>query len=684
MMLWANTRPMRPIARIPDWASFAVEFLSLLLTILALASGHPFVALAFGALATSVLVAIFLQRPGKPAPAPPAVPGLARVSDFLMGIPGQGRPLAARPAGPGAEDFQKGRIFRPREVNELIGDLLVPGAVRVIYGPPASGKSAILRYVGWEIWKKRDDIWIVDVDASLGRETVPAVRALGGILLVDNAHRNLPFVEALLSTPARQSVLITSRQIDLGARGSGFPRFAQAYAEGLPINSRRISGELITLRLKEIDFAQDPERVRSALRSFGLDLWHLEMALQAFTAKGLEPQTIAEAWDAIVLHMRQWLQVDLPRETGSPHAAEIIFALAAFYQFEIAPDEAFLVSPNGLGLDLAVLEALSQSGEIVRERGRVRLHHSTLSALYLDAFRAEWWYMPALEPRGLTTETAIHLAFARARPSRVLEQLARIAEQWPSELSLAMVAKLGRSQEAREALQDSLSGGISSMEEADLVAAVLGIEFLDGPLVSPDVKAILENSVIQSAKSVDESIRTMAAAMLWTATRDPSRGPRATDELVGLLADPSPRVRKRALTSLVEDNVTMSLPQRSRAFEEALSDARRGEPDAIGQMAFLADGLGPPAFGRILDLIGTAVMKDAPTQRSAAGAAIETLLESGGDPEPLLGLLAILSRSPEEEVRRSAASAASVAEDLGLLEGSPHEEAMAALLERTS
>jgi hypothetical protein len=279
-----------------------------------------------------------------------------------------------RSSGPAWVDFQGGFVCERPEVADIIARLKQEDIVAV-KGAPASGKSSVLRNVGYRLAAEGADVRFLGLRTLPVNQVSEISKIRHGFILVDDAHLNLGFVESLLLNRPNAKIILACRDINL--RRSFGPTTDYKLAEYLDKATTikaADAAEQILQRFEEKRRAI-PLELRSALTRN--DLWMMAWQLKSIESHG----SIEE--ESVLTTVKEY--VESIQACARPE--NILLPASAFFEYETAVRKPFL---DSLSVEGAV-KALEAQGEVVvivsGTRDYVALHHSEVAAVYQRAFR---------------------------------------------------------------------------------------------------------------------------------------------------------------------------------------------------------------------------------------------------------------------------------------------------------
>jgi len=100
-------------------------------------------------------------------------------------------------------DYEQGFIVERKEVDEIINKLET-NKVQLVLGAPASGKSIILKNVGYKLAGEGRKVYVVELkkhpkdEIKLFFENIPQIDDDNPIFIIDDAHLNISECERLI------------------------------------------------------------------------------------------------------------------------------------------------------------------------------------------------------------------------------------------------------------------------------------------------------------------------------------------------------------------------------------------------------------------------------------------------------------------------------------------------------
>jgi hypothetical protein len=286
-------------------------------------------------------------------------------------------------------DFEEGFIVEREEVDEIIKKLENDN-IHLVLGEPASGKSVILKNIGFKLAKENKDAYIVALkkysrdDVKRYFEDILEIKDEKAVFIVDDAHLLPMDCERLVSEFKNRNLkakLIIGSRETREIRGE-HPKEASEFEflSKTDIHAEDVTEEMIKTFLKrKHDFSK--ERIKTVsenLEEYKKDLWHLSWALKAYNPEkdSIEEKEIYEK---------------IRNSIRDINAEEVFLPLSVFYEFEIPIERDFLEEQLGIVEDkineLIELSEITEMEEIGRNR-MISLIHSSVADLYFRAYQA--------------------------------------------------------------------------------------------------------------------------------------------------------------------------------------------------------------------------------------------------------------------------------------------------------
>ena len=286
-------------------------------------------------------------------------------------------------------DFEEGFVVERKEVAEIIKKLENDN-IQLVLGEPASGKSVILKNIGFKLAKENKDVYIVELkkhskdEVKRYFEDIPEIKDEKAVFIVDDAHL-LPtecerLVREFKNRKLKAKLIIGSRETReiRGERPKEVSEFE--YLSKTDIHAEDVTEALIKRFLKRKHHFSD-ERIKTVsenLEEYKKDLWHLSWALKAYN-----PEKNLVKGEEIHKKVKDSIR-DI-------NAEDVFLPLSVFYRFEIPIERRFL--EERLDVDQKIITDLIYLSEIIEteEMGKritLSLNHSSIAELYFKTYQS--------------------------------------------------------------------------------------------------------------------------------------------------------------------------------------------------------------------------------------------------------------------------------------------------------
>ena len=284
------------------------------------------------------------------------------------------RPEFFRRSGPAWVDFQEGYVYERPEVADIIQRLKQEDIV-AIKGGPASGKSSVLRNVGYRLAVDGADVRFLELKTLPVNEASEISKIRHGFIFVDDAHLNLGFVESLLLNRPNAKIVIACRNIDLRTLYGPTTEYKLTeYLDSAVTIMALDAADQILERFEE-KRGPIPHELRSALTTN--HLWVMAWQLKSIASNGrIDEGSVLKTVKEYVENIK-----------GCAKPENVLLPASAFSEHETAVRKPFLDSFSEEG----TVKALEAQGEVLAvvsgTKDYVVLHHSEVAAIYQRAFR---------------------------------------------------------------------------------------------------------------------------------------------------------------------------------------------------------------------------------------------------------------------------------------------------------
>lgn len=297
-------------------------------------------------------------------------------------------------------DFEQGFIVERKEVNDIM-KRLESNDVQLVLGAPASGKSVILKNVGYKLANDgKKNVHIVELkrhsidEIKLFFETIPKIDDYNQIFIIDDAHLNLFYCERLaeeFKSEMKGNLIIGSRESreiteEHPKDGAEYEILSELSKTCIHVQAEDVTERVIETFLEK-QYHILSHREKPFLQEYKRDLWLLSWALKAYN-----PKMDSVEDDVICRNITNSIEkIRVGKEKDPINAQDAFLPLSIFYRFEI-PIERFFMEEQ-LQIDGKTINQLIGLQEIVetKESGHrmLSLHHSSIAELYFGAYLRE-------------------------------------------------------------------------------------------------------------------------------------------------------------------------------------------------------------------------------------------------------------------------------------------------------
>ncbi len=294
-------------------------------------------------------------------------------------------------------DFEEGFVVERKEVAEIIKKLESDN-IQLVLGEPASGKSVILKHIGFKLANENKDVYVVELKKHSGDEVkryfadIPEIKDEKAVFIIDDAHLQFAECERLVREFKNRGLKV---KLIIGSRKTremekGYPKEALEF-EYLPkteIRPENVTEEMIK-RFLEKKYGFTKERIEAVSgnfeRRFKKDLWYLSWALKAYN-----PEKDLVKDEEIHKRIKDSIRnINAGKDKPKINAADVFFLLSVFYKFEIPVERNFL--REKAGIDENIINQLIGLSEIVEteeigKRKTLSLIHSSIANLYFITY----------------------------------------------------------------------------------------------------------------------------------------------------------------------------------------------------------------------------------------------------------------------------------------------------------
>ncbi|MCK4734765.1 MAG: hypothetical protein KAT65_20090, partial [Methanophagales archaeon] len=299
-------------------------------------------------------------------------------------------------------DFEKGFIVERKEVDEVIKKLENDN-IQLVLGEPASGKSVILKNIGFRLAKENKDVYIVELKKHSRDEVksyfddIHKIKDERAVFIIDDAHLQLADCERVMrefkNRKSKAQLIIGSRPTrrvrgEHPKEASVFEYLRKARKTCTYINAEDVTEAMIKRFLRREDHFSD-ERIKTVsknLERYKKDLWHLSWALKTY-----DPKKDSVEGEEIYKKIRDSIRnISAGKDKPVINAEDVFLPLSVFYSLEIPIERNFL--EEQVGIKESIINQLIDVSEIIEkeERGKRRtlsLIHSSIADLYFETYQ---------------------------------------------------------------------------------------------------------------------------------------------------------------------------------------------------------------------------------------------------------------------------------------------------------
>ena len=421
-------------------------------------------------------------------------------------------------------DFEEGFVVERKEEDEIMRKLETD-PIQLVLGEPASGKSVILKNIGFKLAKENRNVYVVELKKhsrdKVKRyfEDIPEITDEKAVFIVDDAHLYLSNCESLLrefkNRNLKEKLIIGSRETReiRGERPKEVSEFE--YLSKTDIHAEDVTEEMIRRFLKgKYNFSD--ERIKAVsknLEKYKKDMWHLSWALKAYNPKkdSVEEEEIYKK-----IRRDSIREIKFGKDESGKNkylnAEDVFFPLSVFYRFEISVERDFL--EEQLEIEEYKINQLIELSEIIEteEIGRNRmlsLNHSSIADLYFKTYQA----FPSLggkTKKRILNQTEKDLEYrlfykymTSTDPRNAIDVVYRLREnRFYKKERRALLKKLIEDVE----IQKSIEGGIEKEEDIEKIGLCLHIIVLINKEVGSELANRINIDLLSSKIEKEEDL----------------------------------------------------------------------------------------------------------------------------------------------------------------------------------
>lgn len=329
-------------------------------------------------------------------------------------------------------DYDEGYVVERSEEIEKIESMMDKNKVVLVMGAPASGKSVILKNIGY---KKKNEGWETYVIELKGTSSDRFSRYIDelkflpeqSLLIVDDAHLQRTDFETFIDCFKKQTCDETRMLI--GSRAQQKGDYSYNWSDLLPnleIEAVDATSRIICTFLAKIHSINEKEITKlyeeGIFDEFQDDLWCLAYALETYShkQKGIDRHKILDK----IHFMLTTLETQDKRKIDE---ATILPVLACFYRFEIAVDRHFFNEQMGImPVSGQTIEDLKSIRVIQENNGLLSLFHSSIAKLYFEMFEQHHTYGRNIKQDYANFDLDIFREYLDFNPQNILDIFSKL------------------------------------------------------------------------------------------------------------------------------------------------------------------------------------------------------------------------------------------------------------------
>lgn len=373
-------------------------------------------------------------------------------------------------------DFETGYIVERKEVDEII-EKLKKCSIHLVVGAPATGKSVVLKNVGFRLTKEDQNVYVIELKKNsqhqieLYFKEVLRMKDEASVFIIDDAHLQLSacerFVREFKGRKLKAKVLVGSRPIEGILERSPKEASEFEYMSKTLLRAEDATEDIIEMFLrKKYHFSKKRIREMSGkLEKYKKDLWHLSWALKAY-----DPEKDSIEEEQIYEKIKDSIR------TMGTDAEDVLFPVSAFYMFEIPIERSFL--EEQIGVEEGAINQLIDLSEIVETeqigKGRtVSLTHSSIAQVYLQTYQ-NYPSLGRKVKKLLQNDNVEHALFhwymTKSDPTNSLNIIHRLTADHSNEYGgQTLLLKLLEN----EKIKDQIHKGIGKEKDLDNIATLI-------------------------------------------------------------------------------------------------------------------------------------------------------------------------------------------------------------------
>ena len=288
-------------------------------------------------------------------------------------------------------DFKEGITTERKETKDIIKRLKTENSV-IIVGDQASGKSNILRNLGYQLVNDGFIVFFINADSLDLKCALSDIRnwdMSNVVIIIDDVHRNVIMVSDFLNRVHSNSVKVV-----LSSRPANFSilrerngqrllsildkkvevKVTEEIIQDMVLKYASVKDEHFKVKISEVNF----EVIKEIIQKCGTDLWLITYLLLAWNPKETSIKDVAKTdifqkvYESRISHL----------EINDRNSLRAMETICILYQFEIPCSEAYLIE---MDLNKTAIE-LVLKGFLIKRGTYYYLHHPSVAKIYLDTF----------------------------------------------------------------------------------------------------------------------------------------------------------------------------------------------------------------------------------------------------------------------------------------------------------
>lgn len=339
----------------------------------------------------------------------------------------ENNPEFFRKIGPLSIDFREGYFATSHDVDNIKNKLMKEGQI-MIHGPKGSGKSFLLRNLGYKLYEDERVTFLIELKEE-NFEIKDIVNFFAEkknvFLLIDDAHLNIEFCEGILSEDLDIRIAFTCRHghEDLEPLKSMAPRIARLFKDGIKVDPKEIGKRIVNVYLRK-NGLKCSSAEKKELFECSNDLWALSKALTILHEKGsLQKNDIYKNIEDFVIQ-------ELQNKYGIKTSDSILFIVANFSKYDIDVEREYVEEKlkNKASWVARFLRKNNDVGQLIRLKeireygGMLKVDSVSMAELYLEALKkSRLLACDIKEEFNGNLELKLFMEYIRSNPKNLLD-----------------------------------------------------------------------------------------------------------------------------------------------------------------------------------------------------------------------------------------------------------------------